>query len=246
MNLAFEHAQKADLHLVLGSSLTVSPANQMPEDTANKDGKLVICNLQKTPKDKLAHLRIYSKTDDLMKLVMEKLEITVPPFILTRRYTITRNGRKITIAGIDADYTPMTFIYNLDIKQSDTDLDSFSNKQLTELLQSKNVDYSTCIEKKDLINMIIKNGAYYTTYDMSKEISLTFDLPNTPTLKFRIHFMGHYNEPHLDIEHKFDENKYDSETYLCVLHFNPLTGDWNVDPVIKTNLEFKPIIQSID
>jgi len=243
MNLAFVNAKKSDLHLVLGSSLTVSPANQMPEDTVSNGGKLVICNLQKTPHDKLAHLRIYAKTDDLMKLVMEKLEITVPPFILTRRYTITRNKKNIKIAGIDADYTPMTFIYNLDVNQSDTELESFSSKELIEIFQSKNIDYTGCVEKRDLINSIIKNGIYYKTYDMSKEIIQNFILPNTPTLKIRIHFMGHYNEPHLDIEHQFDEDKYDSETMLCTLNFNPLTGVWVVDPVIRTNSALKPIVQ---
>jgi NAD-dependent SIR2 family protein deacetylase len=70
---AWEHTEKSDLMLVLGSSLTVSPACLMPEKVATNGMKLVICNLQKTPLDSLATIRIFAKCDDLMKLVMKKL-----------------------------------------------------------------------------------------------------------------------------------------------------------------------------
>lgn len=53
--------------IVLGSSLTVSPANKMPEKTHKKGGKIVICNLQITDIDDLCELRIFAKCDDLMK-----------------------------------------------------------------------------------------------------------------------------------------------------------------------------------
>merc|ERR1719161_2549591 len=60
---AREHSSKADLHLALGSSLTVSPANHMPAKTAKSGGKLVICNLQKTPLTEMADFQIFAKTD---------------------------------------------------------------------------------------------------------------------------------------------------------------------------------------
>ena len=45
---AFENAKTADLCLVLGSSLTVSPACKVPGMVGkSKDGRLVICNLQR-------------------------------------------------------------------------------------------------------------------------------------------------------------------------------------------------------
>lgn len=65
----FKNARKADLHLVLGSSLTVSPANRMPHETAINGGQLAIVNLQKTPLDDFAKLRIFAKTDALMEKV---------------------------------------------------------------------------------------------------------------------------------------------------------------------------------
>lgn len=77
--------RKADLVLVLGSSLTVPTACELPEeclaarhckpDTWShreklswpKDGgQLVIVNLQPTPKDSMASLRIFASCDEVM------------------------------------------------------------------------------------------------------------------------------------------------------------------------------------
>merc|ERR1719221_1164150 len=62
LELAEEHSSKADLHLALGSSLTVSPACDCPASTARKlGGHLVICNLQKTPLTDMADFQIYAE-----------------------------------------------------------------------------------------------------------------------------------------------------------------------------------------
>ena len=50
-------AQRADLMLVLGSSLTVQPAAAIPPVTVRAGGELVIVNAQPTPLDTLATLR---------------------------------------------------------------------------------------------------------------------------------------------------------------------------------------------
>ncbi|KAJ0114160.1 NAD-dependent deacetylase sirtuin-7 [Diaporthe amygdali] len=109
---AFDNAEKADVFLVLGSSLTVTPANEIPEIPGRKRApSLAICNLQKTPLDGLADLRVFSKSDDLMVRVMNQLEIPIPQFIL-RRSLIIRNGQnargkfQLHIVGIDIDGTP--------------------------------------------------------------------------------------------------------------------------------------------
>ena len=114
---AFAHAKKADLCLVLGSSLRVTPANEIPELVGQrKAAKLAICNLQATPLDKLTKLRIHSKADDLMVCVMKKLEFPIPPFILQRRLTISvaqargSDNQEITLKGIDSDGTPASIL----------------------------------------------------------------------------------------------------------------------------------------
>lgn len=56
MNSAWDHTYKADLALVLGSSLKVGPACDMPAQVGKNGGKLVIVNLQHTPFDGRASL----------------------------------------------------------------------------------------------------------------------------------------------------------------------------------------------
>lgn len=55
---AFNDAEKADLFVVLGSSLTVSPANQIPLIAKENGAKLVIVNQDPTPYDQYADMTI--------------------------------------------------------------------------------------------------------------------------------------------------------------------------------------------
>ncbi|TVY19132.1 NAD-dependent protein deacetylase SRT1 [Lachnellula arida] len=112
---AQDNAEKADLCLVLGSSITIPPACTIPESVGKKKGaKLAICNLQETPLDDLASMRIYAKADDLMIRVMEKLNLLIPTFILRRRLVIDVEMRQdkpqLTVYGVDVDLTPATFL----------------------------------------------------------------------------------------------------------------------------------------
>ncbi|MDR2519205.1 MAG: NAD-dependent deacetylase [Spirochaetaceae bacterium] len=54
---AESHAQSADLMLVLGTSLTVYPANGLPESTLRRGGQIVIVNNMETPLDHQAAMR---------------------------------------------------------------------------------------------------------------------------------------------------------------------------------------------
>ncbi|SET99569.1 NAD-dependent deacetylase [Salinibacillus kushneri] len=59
--LAFEESEKADLFIVLGSSLSVSPANQFPLIAKDRGAKLVIINRDETEFDRYADLVIHDK-----------------------------------------------------------------------------------------------------------------------------------------------------------------------------------------
>lgn len=121
---AHNHAKKADLCLVLGSSLTVTPANEIPEIVGQRRGsKLAICNLQSTPIDHLSDLRVYSKTDEFMIRVMENLDIPIPLFKLHRRLVIkletTGDERhQLIVSGVDFDGTPVTFLKSVRLENN--------------------------------------------------------------------------------------------------------------------------------
>ena len=76
LELAFKHAGEADLCICLGSSLTVSPACHIPRDVHRAGGKVVIVNLQKTPLDDIAALRLFGKTDAVMEQLARLLGIS--------------------------------------------------------------------------------------------------------------------------------------------------------------------------
>ena len=59
LDLSFEHSQRSDLFVVLGSSLVVTPAADMPKVALRSGARLVIINKGETPFDSLAHLRFH-------------------------------------------------------------------------------------------------------------------------------------------------------------------------------------------
>lgn len=104
------------MFVVLGSSLTVTPANEIPTIPGRKRAPLLaICNLQATPGDALAGLRVFCESDDLMVRVMRELDMPIPPFVLRRRLVV-RNGQNargkfhLHVTGVDVDGTPSTFL----------------------------------------------------------------------------------------------------------------------------------------
>lgn len=60
------NSRKCDVAIVLGTSMNVQPAASLPYKTVQTGGKLFIVNLQRTPYDKSATLKIYAKTDEFM------------------------------------------------------------------------------------------------------------------------------------------------------------------------------------
>lgn len=99
----------SDVHLVLGSSMRVSPANMMVMTSAMLGGKVVIVNLQKTPFDGLAEFVIHGMIDDVMERLMKKLDMDIPEFKLERWAKVTlQDKNSVKIAGIDSLGDPYT------------------------------------------------------------------------------------------------------------------------------------------
>ena len=72
--LSFEHSRKSDLFLVVGSSLVVTPAADMPQEALRSGAKLVIINKGETPFDGKAHLRFYEKIGEVLPRAIKRLK----------------------------------------------------------------------------------------------------------------------------------------------------------------------------
>jgi len=78
--VAESKAKEADLSIVIGSKLEVTPACDWPFLARSNKGRVIICNLQKTPKDSCADLVIHHYSDHVLELLLKELEITLEEF----------------------------------------------------------------------------------------------------------------------------------------------------------------------
>lgn len=74
LRLSYEHSTKSDLFVVVGSSLVVTPAADMPREAILSGAKLVIINQGETPFDHLVSLRFYESIEDVLPKAVKKLK----------------------------------------------------------------------------------------------------------------------------------------------------------------------------
>lgn len=73
LNEAIERSAEADVFFVIGSSLVVTPAANMPGIAKKNGAKLIILNLEETPYDQIADLRFFNKISKVLPPIMEKV-----------------------------------------------------------------------------------------------------------------------------------------------------------------------------
>jgi NAD-dependent protein deacetylase/lipoamidase len=71
---AQEAARKADLMIVIGSSLEVAPASEIPTLAVQNGSKLIIINLDKTHLDEMAQVVIHADAAEILPEIMHCLE----------------------------------------------------------------------------------------------------------------------------------------------------------------------------
>lgn len=117
-------ASTADLAICLGTSLQITPACNLPLRTPKAGGKLVIINLQATPKDKKASLVIHGKADEVMRGVMAHLAVPIPPFVREDSVTIAHQQEhpsskgysfNIRVSSVHGEKCPMPLAHSIDI-----------------------------------------------------------------------------------------------------------------------------------
>jgi NAD-dependent SIR2 family protein deacetylase len=74
LRMAFEHSRKSDLFVVVGSSLVVTPAADMPREALRANAKLVIINQGETPFDSSAHLRFHEAIDEVLPRAIKRMK----------------------------------------------------------------------------------------------------------------------------------------------------------------------------
>ncbi|MEM2870730.1 MAG: Sir2 family NAD-dependent protein deacetylase [Thermoplasmata archaeon] len=72
---AYRHSSSCDLFIVVGSSLVVSPAADMPLCALRSGARLVIINKGDTPFDALADLRFYESAGKTLSAILDKLRL---------------------------------------------------------------------------------------------------------------------------------------------------------------------------
>lgn len=71
---AQEATRKSDLMLVIGSSLEVAPASDLPHLAVRTGSKLIIVNLEPTPADHLADVVIHGRAAEILPEIVRHLE----------------------------------------------------------------------------------------------------------------------------------------------------------------------------
>jgi len=71
---SYWHSQHCDLLIVVGSSLVVTPAADMPKVALQSGARLVIINEEATPLDRLAHLRFQERIGEVMPPAVDRLK----------------------------------------------------------------------------------------------------------------------------------------------------------------------------
>jgi NAD-dependent deacetylase len=71
---SFRHSSYCDLFIVVGSSLVVSPANDMPKVALRSCARLVIINQGETPMDRNCHLRFEERIGEALPPAVAKLK----------------------------------------------------------------------------------------------------------------------------------------------------------------------------
>jgi NAD-dependent deacetylase len=74
---SYRHSQKSDLFVVVGSSLVVYPAADMPRVALQARARLVIINQLETPFDGQADLRFDEAIGEVLPPVVEKLKALI-------------------------------------------------------------------------------------------------------------------------------------------------------------------------
>ncbi|KAL9999827.1 putative histone deacetylase [Helianthus debilis subsp. tardiflorus] len=126
MKAAEKHCRTADLVLCLGTSLQITPACNIPLKCIRNGGKMVIVNLQQTPKDKRASLVIHGLVDKVMAEVLQLLNMPIAPYVRVDLFQIIFNHVRsvseskytkwsLRVISVHGEKAPLPFIESVEV-----------------------------------------------------------------------------------------------------------------------------------
>eukprot|EP00484_Ammonia_sp_Unknown_P004242 CAMPEP_0197075438 /NCGR_PEP_ID=MMETSP1384-20130603/211612_1 /TAXON_ID=29189 /ORGANISM="Ammonia sp." /LENGTH=498 /DNA_ID=CAMNT_0042514283 /DNA_START=111 /DNA_END=1608 /DNA_ORIENTATION=- len=248
LKLACEHTNACDLMLVLGSSLTVNPAAEMPlavgleweqeiDGDADKDPvhNLVIVNLQKTDKDDLCSVRIFAKIDDVMVPLLHELGMDIPEWHLTRFVSVRLEavnmdeddaeqeqvrGREMIVSGLDCDGTHASIFTGVQLKNNG------------QRIQRENVVKTVYMKRfmPDEYRFVIPNELEVDEDIKEENDDVDGNGDALKGLVLDLAFYGHYREPNLQIQLNEYVNVLHEGlgSFVLEMRMNPTTKVWTV------------------
>ncbi|MHA1557048.1 MAG: SIR2 family NAD-dependent protein deacylase [Candidatus Heimdallarchaeota archaeon] len=72
--IAYEHSEKSDVYLMIGSSLVVNPAADLPILAMDNDAKTVLINIGETPLDGQVDIKIEEKIGGILTQILSKVK----------------------------------------------------------------------------------------------------------------------------------------------------------------------------
>ncbi|KAK9077410.1 hypothetical protein SSX86_005747 [Deinandra increscens subsp. villosa] len=127
MNAAEKHCRAADIVLCLGTSLQITPACNLPLKCIRNGGKIVIVNLQQTPKDNKASLVIRGFVDKVMAEVLQLLKMPISPYVRVDLFQIIFNHQfrcvsdskygkwSLRVISVHGEKAPLPFIESVEV-----------------------------------------------------------------------------------------------------------------------------------
>jgi NAD-dependent SIR2 family protein deacetylase len=253
LDFAERHSVSADVCIAMGSSLTVTPAADFPKGVGKRHYRsgdklkgLVIVNLQKTPLDKYATLRINAKCDDVTRALMAELKIDVDEWRLRRAVRLsmlkldrpptsykssTAAEEDGTAAESERDDDVRWFDFEIAAVDSDLSTPMSLFKELTFVASVSSISkYYDCKfdRTKDLLppkkfRMRVPLSADGASADREEKSA------EKEEFSMKVSFFGHYFEPELelDLSQLIDYRTCEIPSYLTLeLVYNPFTRSW--------------------
>merc|ERR1712217_762241 len=248
LDKAEQNTDQCDVMLALGSSLTVTPAADMPQEVGlrwanevqsgqNPKNNLIIVNLQKTPLDNLCSIRIFAKIDDVMVPLMKELGLEIPEWKLQRFMKVKvdpiedeEDQKLITISAVDVDGIDATVFQNVQLRHNGNPIVNHQVKIIGDTRRRLKE-----FESENKFKFKVSNDMVIPVDDQKEN-----DNESESGLVAELSFMGNYTEPNLCIPlcpllqnlRVLHTTNGSSNEFVCRLVMDIESKKWSVHPVI--------------